>query len=130
PSQRNIPDSKVYIKIDGQQVRQRNGILSLRFMEPLEDVVYLDQAHLLAIDHPQGLDVYPNEYFASNPPFPEFKVITSRHALPVAGAWDDRGKSVSQLLMQRDHRYVIDFELLQYIGFTKPHTLKIELPYS
>jgi tetratricopeptide (TPR) repeat protein len=128
PGERNIPDSNEYIKIDGQQVRQRNGLLSLRFMEPLEEVVYLDQARLLAIDHPQNLDVYPNEYFASNPPFPEFKVIASRHALPVAGAWDEHGHSVSQLLAQRDHRYVTGFELLPYTGFTKSHTLEIELP--
>jgi hypothetical protein len=128
PGERNIPDSNEYIKIDGQQVRQRNGLLSLRFMEPLEEVVYLDQARLLAIDHPQGVDVYPNEYFASNPPFPKFKVIASRHALPVAGAWDDHGRNVSPLLAQRDHRYVTGFELLPYIGFTKPHALEIELP--
>jgi Flp pilus assembly protein TadD len=128
PGERNIPDSTEYIKIEGQQLRQRDGRLSLRFMEPLEEVVYLDQARLLAIDHPQDLDVYPNEYFASNPPFPEFKVIASRHALPVAGAWDESGKSVSQLLARRDHRYVTGFELLPYKGFTKSHTLEIELP--
>jgi hypothetical protein len=32
---------------------------------------------LLAVDHPSNIEVYPNEYFASNPPFPEFKVIAS-----------------------------------------------------
>ncbi len=47
-------------------------------MEPMEEVVYLDQVKLLAVDHPANEEVYPNEYFASNPPYPEFKVITSR----------------------------------------------------
>ena len=28
---------------------------------------------LLAVDHPGEFDVYPNEYFASNPPYPPFK---------------------------------------------------------
>ncbi|HWX53525.1 MAG TPA: FG-GAP-like repeat-containing protein [Verrucomicrobiae bacterium] len=128
PGERNIPDPTEYVKIDGEHVQQRGGLLSFRFMEPLEEVVYLDQVRLLAIDHPQDLDVYPNEYFASNPPFPEFKVIASRHARPLAGAWDDHGNDVLDLLLRRDRRYVAGFELLPYKGFTKPHSLEIELP--
>ena len=51
-------------------------------MEPLEEAVYLDQVRLLAVDHPADEDVYPNEYFASNPPYPQFKVVVSRDAQP------------------------------------------------
>ncbi|HZD94111.1 MAG TPA: CRTAC1 family protein, partial [Candidatus Sulfotelmatobacter sp.] len=94
PGERNIPDSTEYIKVDGERVQQRNGFLSFRLMEPLEEVVYLDQVQVLAIDHPQDLEVYPNEYFASNPPFPEFKVIASQHPRSLAGAWDDHGNDV------------------------------------
>lgn len=128
PGERNIPDSTEYVKIEGDHVRQRNGLLSLRFMEPLEEVVYLDQVRLLAIDRPANLDVYPNEFFASNPPFPEFKVIAARNARPLAGAWDDHGKDVLGLLAHRDRRYAGEFELLPYKGFTKSHSLEIELP--
>ena len=128
PGERNIPDSTEYIKVNGELVRPRNGLLSFRFMEPMEEVVYLDQARLLAIDHPADLEVYPNEYFASNPPFPEFKVIASRNARPPAGAWDDLGNDVLELLSKRDRNYLADFELLPYKGFTRPHSLEIELP--
>ena len=128
PGERNVPDSTEYIKIDGEKVQPRDGLLSFRFMEPLEEVVYLDQVRLLAIDHPQDLEVYPNEYFASNPPFPEFKIIASRGARPLAGAWDDHGNDVLDLLRRRDRRYVADFELLSYKGFTKSHSLELELP--
>jgi Flp pilus assembly protein TadD len=130
PGEHNIPDSTEYIKIEGSWVQPRNGWISMRFMEPLEEVVYLDQARLLAVDHPAGLDVYPNEYFASNPPFPEFKVITSRKPLPLAGAWDDQDRDVLSLLRDRDHRYVAGFELLPYKGFTRLHSLRIELPHA
>jgi hypothetical protein len=56
-------------------------------MEPLEESVYLDQVKLLAVDHPAEVDVYPNEYFASNPPYPPFKVVFSNKndARPPAG---------------------------------------------
>jgi len=128
PGERNIPDSTEYIKIDGEHIQPRVGLLSFRLMEPLEEVVYLDQVRLLAIDHREDLDVLPNEYFASNPPFPEFKVIASRHARPLAGAWDDQGNDVMELLRARDRRYAAGFELLTYKGFTKSHSLELELP--
>src|SRR5438270_45255 len=128
PGERNVPDSTEYIKVDGEHVQQRDGLLSFRLMEPLEEVVYLDQVRVLAIDHPQDLEVYPNEYFASNPPFPEFKVIASRHPRSLAGAWDDHGNDVLDLLLRHDRRYVADFELLAFKGFTKSHSLEIELP--
>jgi Flp pilus assembly protein TadD len=127
PGERNIPDSTEYIKVDGEHVERRNGLLSFRLMEPLEEVVYLDQVRLLAIDHPEDLDVYPNEYFASIPPFPEFKIIASQHARPLAAAWDDQGNDVLDLLRKRDRRYVAGLELLSYKGFTNSHSLEIEL---
>jgi len=70
------------LKVNARSVRARNGLLSFRFMEPMEETVYLDQVRLLAIDHPAAYDVYPNERFVSAPPFPEFRVIASRDAHP------------------------------------------------
>jgi tetratricopeptide (TPR) repeat protein len=101
------------------------GMLSFRFMEPLEEAVYLDQVRLLAVDHPANLDVYPNEYFASNPPYPPFKVVVSRDARPPAGAWDEHGHDVLPDLLA--HRYFGDFSLTQFLGFAKPHTLTLDL---
>ncbi len=96
-------------------------------MEPLEEAVYLDQARLLAVDHPRDVDVYPNEYFASNPPYPEFKVVVSKSvdARPPAGAWDEHGHDVLPNLLA--HRYFGDFELTQFQGFAKPHSLTLDL---
>ena len=70
PNQRDIPRPTEYIKVDRNSIREKDGKLSFRFMEPLEEVVYLDQVKLLAVDHPADFDVYPNEFFASNPPYP------------------------------------------------------------
>jgi hypothetical protein len=99
-------------------------------MEPLEEAVYLDQVRLLAVDHPADLDVYPNEYFASNPPYPEFKVVVSRDAKPPAGAWDEHGHNVLPDLLA--HHFFGDFEITQFAGFAKPHTLTLDLgePYN
>jgi tetratricopeptide (TPR) repeat protein len=129
PGQRNIPRPTEYVKIDHDAVREKDGKLSFRFMEPLEEAVYLDQVKLLAVDHPAELGVYPNEYFASNLPYPEFKVVFSRDARPPAGAWDERGHNVLPDLLA--HRYFGDFEVLPFAGFTKLHGLELDLgePY-
>jgi tetratricopeptide (TPR) repeat protein len=102
-----------------------HGTLSFRFMEPLEEAVYLDQVRLLAVDHPADVEVYPNEYFASNPPYPEFKVVVSRDAKLPAGAWDEHGHNVLPDLLA--HRYFGDFALTQFQGFAKPHSLTLDL---
>jgi tetratricopeptide (TPR) repeat protein len=102
-----------------------SGTLSFRFMEPLEEAVYLDQVRLLAVDHPADVEVYPNEYFASNPPYPDFKVVVSRDAKPPASAWDEHGHNVVPDLLA--HRYFGDFALTQFQGFAKPHSLTLDL---
>ena len=129
PGERNVPRPTEYLKLDRKALREKNGRLSFRLMEPLEESVYLDQAELLAIDHPADLDVYPNEYFASNPPYPPFKVVFSKDAQPPAGGWDDHGHDVLPDLMT--HRFVGDFELLPFSGFTKLHSIELDLgvPY-
>jgi tetratricopeptide (TPR) repeat protein len=149
PNQRDIPRPVEFIKVPTGLIREKKtsalsradssdarrpmpdaGFLSFRFMEPLEEAVYLDQVRLLAVDHPANLDVYPNEYFASNPPYPEFKVVVSRDARPPAGAWDEHGHNVLPDLLA--HRFFSDFELTQFAGFAKPHTLTLDLgePYN
>jgi hypothetical protein len=126
PGQRDIPRPAEWIKIDRKAIHDKEGKLSFRFMEPLEEAVYLDQARLLAVDHPADLEVYPNEYFASNPPYPEFKVVVSKSedARPPAGAWDEHGQDVLPDLLA--HRYFGDFALTQFQGFAKPHSLVLD----
>ncbi len=127
PGQRDTPDPDEYFKVAGSQVSPQAGHILFRMVEPMEELDYLDRVRLLAIDHPAGIEVYPNERFASNPPFPEFKVIASRGAHPPVGAWDDRGHDVLPLLLKRDGKYVTDLPNAPYQGFTGMHTLKLDL---
>jgi Flp pilus assembly protein TadD len=130
PGQRNLARPTEYIKIDRDSIREKDGKLSFRFMEPLEESVYLDQAQLLAVDHPAEFDVYPNEYFATDPPYPPFKIVFSRDPRLPAGAWDEHKHNLLPDLLA--HRYVGDFELLPFEGFTKLHSLELDLgqPYD
>jgi Tfp pilus assembly protein PilF len=127
PGERDVPDPDEYLKVNARSVRPRNGLLSFRFLEPMEETVYLDQVRLLAIDHPANFDVYPNERFVSAPPFPEFRVIASRDAHPPVGAWDDHGNDVLSLIARRDRKYVTNLEELPFAGFAKLHWLELDL---
>lgn len=127
PGERDVPDPTEYLKVPGRSLKEREGKLSLRFMEPMEETVYLDQVKLLAIDHPATYDVFPNERFVSNPPFPEFRVVASRNSRPPAGAWDDKGNDVLKLLSTADRKYVTDFEGLPFTGFAKLHWVELDL---
>jgi tetratricopeptide (TPR) repeat protein len=127
PGERDVPDSDEYLKVDGRSAQPRNGVLTFRFMEPMEETVYLDQVRLLAIDHPASFDVYPNERFVAAPPFPEFRVIATKDSRVPVGAWDDRGNDVLPLIARRDRQYVTSFDELPFAGFAKMHWLELDL---
>ncbi len=127
PTAKNNADPDEWIKVEGSQLRPREGYLSLRFGEPMEEVNYLDQVRLVAIDHPAATEVYPNERFLNEPPFASGGAILSSAAHPVAGARDDKGRDVSALLRARDHNYVRDFTNLPFAGFANQHVLTLDL---
>ena len=127
PGERDVPDPDEYLKVAAKSVQLKDGKLSFRFMEPMEETVYLDQVRLVAVDHPENIEVNPNERFVSNPPFPEFRVIATEEARVPAGAWDDHGHDVLPLLAKHDRKYVTDFEGLPFAGFAKMHWIELDL---
>jgi Tfp pilus assembly protein PilF len=133
PYAHNIPDPDEWIKVDSSQLKAaqsgggRAGFLSLRLGEPMEEVNFVDQTRLVAIDHPAGSEVYPNERFKNDPPFSETKTIFTAQAHPVVAAWDNNGKDVTATLASTDHQYVRDFTNLPYSGFANTHTLTLDI---
>jgi tetratricopeptide (TPR) repeat protein len=138
PGERNIPRPTEWVKIDRNLIHSftrnqgqgRRPEFSFRLIEPMEEVVYLDAVKLIAVDHPAKEEVYPNEYFASNPPYPDFKVVSTENAIPPAGAWDDKGNNLLPDLLR--HNYIGHLDLLPFKGFTQPHSLILDLgePYG
>jgi len=128
PTATNQADPDEWIKVDGSQLKPRNGYLSLRFGEPMEEINFVDQVRLIAVDHPEDTEVYPDERFLSEPPFASGRtVVASAATHPPAGAWDDKGRDVLDLLARRDHKYVRDFTNLSYAGYANMHALTFDL---
>ena len=127
PNRRNIPNPGEWIRVDGAQVEPVNGRLSMRFMEPMEEVNYIDQLRLVAVDHPENVEVNPDERFLDDPPFASGKVVASTgERLPV-GAWDGEGRDVLDALSQRDHKFASGFTPAPYDGFANLHSLTLDL---
>lgn len=128
PTATNDNDPDEWIKVDGADLQPHNGLYSLRFGEPMEEINYIDQLRLVAVDHPEGTQVFPDERFLSEPPFASGKVVVvSPFAHLLAGAWDNHGRNVLPLLAKRDHHYVHDFTNLSYDGYANMHTLTFDL---
>ncbi len=127
PTSKNTPDPDEWVKIDGSKLRAKDGYLSVRFGEPMEEVNYIDQLRMVAVDHPAAIDVYPDERFLDDPPFASGKTVATSAPHPPAGAWDNQGRDVLQLLSARDHQYVRDFTNLPYAGFANMHSLTLDL---
>jgi tetratricopeptide (TPR) repeat protein len=127
PTRRNTPNPGEWIKVDGETLAPVDGKLSLRFMEPMEEVNYIDQLRLVAVDHPENVEVNPDERFLDDPPFASGRVVATAGARLPVGAWDGEGREVLDQLSRRDHQFASGFTALPYDGFANLHALTLDL---
>jgi hypothetical protein len=127
PARRNIPNPEEWVKIEGADVAPVKGKVSLRFMEPMEEVNYIDQLRLVAVDHPADVEVNPDERFLDDPPFASGRVVASSGVHLPAGVWDGEGHDVLDLISRRDHQFASGFTALPYDGFANLHPLTLDL---
>ena len=127
PTRRNTPRPGEWIKVDGDALAPVNGKMSLRFIEPMEEVNYIDQLRLLAVDHPENVEVNPDERFLDDPPFATGRVVASEGARLPVGAWDGDGRDVLERLSKRDHKFASGFTPTPYDGFANLHALTLDL---
>jgi tetratricopeptide (TPR) repeat protein len=127
PTRRNMPNPREWVKIDGANVALANGKVSVRFMEPMEEVNYIDQLRMVAVDHPEDVEVNPDERFLDDPPFASGRVVSSTGMRLPVGAWDGEGRDVLDELSRRDHVFASGFTALPYDGFANLHALTLDL---
>ena len=125
PGRHNKPDPDEYVRIRGDQLRERNGHYELRVTNELEEAIFADQFQLIAVDHPQGVEVYPNEGM-TDPPRP-FKLYATRDAHPPLTAVDDHGNDVLSRIVRMDRQYPDDFRRDRIRGYADEHALTMKL---
>jgi len=121
-----FPDaSDDYYKIPGEYLKPRNGVYSVQVTSELWETIYLDKLRLIAVDHPDSVEVYIAEQF-SPPPFPAYKVyVVHDKQIPVS-ATDGNGTDVLQYIMDKDDTYISNFKLDKYQGVTEMRDLILD----
>jgi hypothetical protein len=115
-----------YLKIDGQQLRERDGEYVLQLTEELWEAAYFDQVRLIAIDHPEDVSIYSNEKVGPAS-LSEFKVHTVRHRLGIVSAINHVGRDLLPDLAEADGRYAQVHERKLRQGVTEPTYLELQL---
>jgi tetratricopeptide (TPR) repeat protein len=125
PGHYNKPDPDEYVRIRGDQLKERDGRYELRVTNELEEVLYVDRLQLIAVAHPVGVEVYPNEGM-TNPPRPH-KLHLARGARPPLSATDEHGHDVLPRISKMDRQYPDDFALGRIRGYAGEHSLTMKL---
>ena len=126
PGERNTPDPDEYVRIDGTRLRPRNGRYELRITNELEESLFLDRVQLVAVAHPQEIDVHPNEGLV--PDARPFTLYSTERPQPPLAAIDDQGRDVLDRVARLDRRYPDGFALERVRGYAAEHSLALTLP--
>lgn len=125
PGEYNTPDTDEYVPLG--QIAPREGKYEVRIANALEEVIYLDQLQLVAVDHPEGVEVYPNERLLSAPPYPDFRLYPLRGLRPLRGATDQRRQEVSAALAKIDDEWYTGFGETPIHGYAQEYALTLDL---
>jgi Flp pilus assembly protein TadD len=120
--------AREYFRIPGERLKPLNGRYRMQLTEELWEVAYVDQLQLLAVDHPELVDVFVDESFVP-PGAPgagqlAIRQVREKH-LPVT-ATDERGRDLLALLVAKDDQYVGGLTPGPYQGVTQTHDLVLE----
>ena len=119
------PDPTEYIPIPN--LAPRDGEYVLQVLEPIEEAVYFDEAKLIAVDHPAGTQVYPNEMMAVSAAPPPFELFCFKDIIEPVRAVDHRGVDVTREISAIDRRYAGATDLDgRFVGFAKDHFVELD----
>ena len=118
--------SQEYLRIPGEVLKPRDGRYVLQLTEELWETAYADQVKLLAVDHPDSVDVFVDERFVPPGPVELGLFQIARRRAPLT-ATDERGDDVLPALRAHDDVFVSNLTPTQYQGVVEPHDLVLDL---
>ena len=124
----NVQMTEDWVKVRGDQLAARHGAYDLRITAELWETHFFDLVSLLAVDHPEGTEVFVDERFAV--PAPRLGVVATSPVHELARVRDDLGNDVTDLVRARDDRHLDFAGRGRYQGVTREHFIELELPES
>jgi tetratricopeptide (TPR) repeat protein len=119
------PDPTEYLPIPN--LKPRDGEYVFAVLEPIEEVVYFDEAKLIAVDHPVETEVYPHEMMAVGAPPPPFELFCFKDTIEPIRAINHRGVDVTEKIRTVDRRYAgATAPDPRFIGLAKEHFVELD----
>jgi Flp pilus assembly protein TadD len=122
-------DPDEYVWLGGpEDLQPRAGFYDLRITEELREVLYLDAAELVAVDHPLGTEVYTTGKMVPGRPFPPHEIVTLGHPRPLLHAERSDGLDVTQALIEVDQHMAspVAIRIPQLRGLAEPWWLALD----
>lgn len=115
-------DEFVWIGNEGN-FKPRDGQYVLSVTEELREVLYLDEARLFVVDHPEGTEVHPTDKLLPGSPFPPSELVTLENRHPLRKATRLDGREVTDVLQSIDGAKVGPLQLRepQLRGLAETH---------
>ncbi len=114
-----------YLKIPGDMLKENNGSYTIQVTSELWETIYIDKLELVAVDHPDSLDIFVPEQFGP-PPFPGLKILTVKEKHIPVSAKDSEGNDVLSFISKKDDIYISGFRSGKYQGITEMKDLVID----
>jgi hypothetical protein len=126
PGKYNTPAPDEYVRIRADQLKPLNNHYELRVTNELEEALFVDKLQLIAVAHPQGTNVFPDEGLGKETNG-ELRLYTTKNARAPVAAFNERGQDVLASLSKLDNNFVDDFALKPLRGYAEPHSLTLDL---
>jgi Flp pilus assembly protein TadD len=106
----------------------RNGAFEVRITDELREAIYVDEAHLIAVDHPRGTVVFPTSKMHAAPPFPPHELWTLRPLATPRHAVRSDGLDVTAALARVDNQMASPVRLRrpQLRGLAEPFSVTLD----
>ena len=117
--------SQEWLRIPGEALRPRNGRYVLQLTEELWETAYVDEVQLIAVDHPDSVEVFVDERFP--PPGRTLRTFSAANRRAPLSAVDGAGTDVLAALRDKDDVYVATLAPIEYQGLARPHELVLDL---
>ncbi len=135
PGRYSAPDPTELLwipRLEARENAEAGASYELRVLEPLEECTYLDSAALVAVDHPGGTTVLPNEMFAILGPAPGYGLLSFEEKLHPLKAIDQDGADMTSRVQKLDAAYAPELKPdRRFMGvLEKPQAVELEFPAS
>jgi Flp pilus assembly protein TadD len=106
----------------------RDGSYVAQITEELREVLYLDAAHLLVVDHPAGTEVHTTGKLVPGQPFPPHEIVTLRNRYPLRKAERSDGQDVTVALNESDGKMASPAarRIPQLRGLAEPYSVTLD----